>query len=174
MFQQLGFSTSKSRKSRGIENRICCLLLFGLNACPMKWSQTTTAYNSDPFLKVRYVSTWSKMALPWQRYSLLVTGAITQYQPIGVQGQGCQTVKCALIGCQAYLYYRMPSIRMALMIQGFLQTLVVTSAFYVGMTRIADNKHHWTDVLAGFVIGIIGGIYVVSPFIPKYSLLPRL
>ena len=53
---------------------------------------------------------------------------------------------------------------MGSVVQAFIQVVALTAAFYVGLTRITDNKHHWTDVLAGFVIAFLVGIYSVSPF----------
>ncbi|CUT99282.1 phosphatidate phosphatase [Echinococcus multilocularis] len=60
-----------------------------------------------------------------------------------------------------YLHYRMPAIGMGSVLQAFVQTAAVTGAFYVGMTRVSDNKHHWTDVLAGMIIGALVGIFTV-------------
>ncbi|KAK4885421.1 hypothetical protein RN001_001692 [Aquatica leii] len=34
-----------------------------------------------------------------------------------------------------------------------LQFLALMSSIYTGMTRISDYKHHWSDVLCGFLIG---------------------
>ncbi|KAL5106196.1 putative phosphatidate phosphatase [Taenia crassiceps] len=60
-----------------------------------------------------------------------------------------------------YLHYRMPDIGMGSVLQAFVQTAAVTAAFYVGMTRVSDNKHHWTDVLGGMIIGALVGIFTV-------------
>ncbi|CAK1553060.1 unnamed protein product [Leptosia nina] len=35
----------------------------------------------------------------------------------------------------------------------FLQFVVIMMAWYTGMSRVSDNKHHWGDVIAGFIIG---------------------
>lgn len=67
-----------------------------------------------------------------------------------------------LLGLQVYLHYRMPAMALGSMLQAFVQVAVVTAAFYVGLSRISDNKHHWTDVLGGFIIGFLFGIYSVS------------
>ncbi|KAL5966092.1 putative phosphatidate phosphatase [Taenia solium] len=60
-----------------------------------------------------------------------------------------------------YLHYRMPDIGMGSALQAFVQSAAVTAAFYVGMTRISDYKHHWTDVLGGMIIGALVGIFTV-------------
>ncbi|XP_064636869.1 phospholipid phosphatase 2-like [Lineus longissimus] len=41
------------------------------------------------------------------------------------------------------------------------QLLFVVLALVVSLQRITDNAHHWTDVLAGFIIGILGAIYTL-------------
>ncbi|EFA07301.1 putative phosphatidate phosphatase isoform X1 [Tribolium castaneum] len=41
------------------------------------------------------------------------------------------------------------------LLKHMLQFLAVAAAVFVAMTRISDNKHHWSDVLSGLVIGTI-------------------
>ncbi|KAI5709205.1 hypothetical protein M8J76_012734 [Diaphorina citri] len=36
----------------------------------------------------------------------------------------------------------------------FLQFIIFQAAWYTSLTRVLDNMHHWTDVLAGALIGI--------------------
>ncbi|VDK39145.1 unnamed protein product [Taenia asiatica] len=61
-----------------------------------------------------------------------------------------------------YLHYRMPDIGLGSLLQAFVPTAALTTAFYVGITRISDYKHHWTDVLGGMIIGALVGIFTVS------------
>lgn len=35
----------------------------------------------------------------------------------------------------------------------FIQTCLILLAFYTGLSRVSDYKHHWSDVLAGFALG---------------------
>ena len=42
----------------------------------------------------------------------------------------------------------------------FVQVIFGYAAFYCGLTRVSDFKHHPTDVLAGFVIGITIGALI--------------
>ncbi|GBP27232.1 Putative phosphatidate phosphatase [Eumeta japonica] len=42
-----------------------------------------------------------------------------------------------------------------------LQFLLVMLAWYTAMSRISDYKHHWSDVLAGFGIGILYAVIIV-------------
>lgn len=55
-----------------------------------------------------------------------------------------------------------------------LQFLAITSSIFTGMTRISDYKHHWSDVLSGFLIGATTASLVarfVSTLFPsKYHL----
>uniref|UniRef100_A0A0V0J8R6 Putative phosphatidate phosphatase n=1 Tax=Schistocephalus solidus TaxID=70667 RepID=A0A0V0J8R6_SCHSO len=60
-----------------------------------------------------------------------------------------------------YLYYRMPRIAVASVLQAFIQTTVFSLAFYVGLSRVSDYKHHWSDVLAGMILGAAVAIFTV-------------
>lgn len=49
----------------------------------------------------------------------------------------------------------------------FFQVVIGTAAFYVGLSRITDFKHHPGDVLVGFAIGIFVGI-ILHLVVRKY------
>nr|CDS34503.1 lipid phosphate phosphohydrolase 3 [Hymenolepis microstoma] len=55
----------------------------------------------------------------------------------------------------------MPDISLGSALQAFIQVCGITAAFYVGLTRITDNKHHPHDVLVGFIIGAAVAIFTV-------------
>ncbi|XP_063894118.1 putative phosphatidate phosphatase [Helicoverpa armigera] len=52
------------------------------------------------------------------------------------------------------------------------QYAVVLGAWYVGLTRVVDHMHHWSDVAVGFLIGAVYAcivfVYVLKP--KKYGL----
>lgn len=54
--------------------------------------------------------------------------------------------------CAIYLQIRMPW-RGSKLLKHFVQFLLLLLAWYTGMSRISDYKHHWSDVLAGAVLG---------------------
>ncbi|XP_041366442.1 phospholipid phosphatase 1-like [Gigantopelta aegis] len=48
-----------------------------------------------------------------------------------------------------------------LLLKPALQTLFFSLALYTGLSRISDYKHHWTDVLAGDLLGAVMAILIV-------------
>jgi phosphatidate phosphatase len=48
------------------------------------------------------------------------------------------------------------------LLKHFMQFLVVMAAWFIALTRVSDYMHHWSDVLAGMVIGTLFGIVTVS------------
>lgn len=53
-----------------------------------------------------------------------------------------------------YLQSRMPVIRSKLLIPT-VQSLLILWALFCSVSRITDNRHHWWDVLAGALFGIL-------------------
>lgn len=53
-----------------------------------------------------------------------------------------------------------------------IQFLLIMLAWYTVMTRVSDYKHHWSDVLAGFSIGLLVAI-VVFTFVSNLRKTPR-
>lgn len=49
------------------------------------------------------------------------------------------------------------------LLKHLLQFLAVMAAWTTALTRVSDYMHHWSDVLAGIVIGTLFGILTVSP-----------
>ncbi|KAL4225651.1 Phosphatidate phosphatase [Mactra antiquata] len=46
------------------------------------------------------------------------------------------------------------------LIRPCIQTLLFSAAFYTCLSRVTDNKHHHTDVMAGATIGIVAAVLV--------------
>uniref|UniRef100_A0A8D8QLP8 Phosphatidate phosphatase n=1 Tax=Cacopsylla melanoneura TaxID=428564 RepID=A0A8D8QLP8_9HEMI len=44
----------------------------------------------------------------------------------------------------------------------FLQFLIFQAAWYTSLTRVLDNMHHWTDVLAGTIIGVMFALLIIN------------
>uniref|UniRef100_A0A8C9ETP1 Phospholipid phosphatase 3 n=1 Tax=Pavo cristatus TaxID=9049 RepID=A0A8C9ETP1_PAVCR len=51
----------------------------------------------------------------------------------------------------------------ARLLRPLLQFTLIMMAFYTGLSRVSDHKHHPTDVLAGFAQGALVAYCVVSP-----------
>ncbi|XP_077268693.1 phospholipid phosphatase 1 isoform X2 [Temnothorax americanus] len=59
-----------------------------------------------------------------------------------------------------YLQNRLPN--RTLFLKPWLQCLMGMWAVTCSMTRVGDNRHHWWDVLAGDVLGLLFGLFVVT------------
>lgn len=81
-----------------------------------------------------------------------------------------------MIYCAIYLHARM-NWDGSKLLKHFFQYLLVLITWYTSLSRISDYKHHWSDVLAGATLGVIGAL-ITSQFISdlfakhKSSLLP--
>lgn len=51
------------------------------------------------------------------------------------------------------------------MARSLCQFAVVLMAVYCALSRVSDYKHHWSDVLAGTILGIITAAITVSQMI---------
>ncbi|XP_060702276.1 phospholipid phosphatase 2-like [Hemiscyllium ocellatum] len=59
-----------------------------------------------------------------------------------------------------YLQVRL-HVKWARLLRPTIQFFLLTFAIYVGYTRISDYRHHWSDVLVGFLQGAIVAILIV-------------
>ncbi|VDD87460.1 unnamed protein product [Enterobius vermicularis] len=66
--------------------------------------------------------------------------------------------------CVIYLYVRLPRRIYGVTLVPIIQTILTTAGILVGYSRISDHKHHWSDVFAGVVVGVITGSFSVSIF----------
>ena len=48
------------------------------------------------------------------------------------------------------------------LVKHLMQAGLVFLVFYTGMSRISDYKHHWSDVLTGFIQGTLVAVLVAS------------
>jgi len=62
---------------------------------------------------------------------------------------------------QLYLQARM-TWRGSKLLRHLLQFQFIMVAWYTALSRVSDYKHHWSDVLAGSLIGSISALVVVS------------
>lgn len=45
-----------------------------------------------------------------------------------------------------------------------LQFIVVMLSWFCALSRVSDFKHHWSDVLAGYTMGAVVAVLVVSTY----------
>lgn len=70
-----------------------------------------------------------------------------------------------LVYCALFLHARMTCSRLNLL-RSFIQFALILLVWFIGLSRITDNKHHWSDVLVGFTIGVFCAMIVAS-FVSK-------
>lgn len=70
-----------------------------------------------------------------------------------------------LIYCVLFLHARITCSRFNLL-KSLLQIALILLVWFIGLSRISDYKHHWSDVLAGFSIGVFCAM-IVSNFVAK-------
>ncbi|OWF50673.1 phospholipid phosphatase 3-like [Mizuhopecten yessoensis] len=64
--------------------------------------------------------------------------------------------------------------RQAVILRPWIQLILFLMAFYTCISRVFDNKHHWSDILAGAIWGILVSMFVVfkvSSLFPRSRLL---
>lgn len=49
----------------------------------------------------------------------------------------------------------------------FLQFMLIMAAWYTALSRVMDSWHHWSDVLAGSLIGVVGAL-ITANYIAKF------
>lgn len=54
-----------------------------------------------------------------------------------------------------------------LLLVPWLQGMCLLWALVCSLTRITDHRHHWWDVLAGSLVGVVSAVYTVSLLFPR-------
>ena len=72
----------------------------------------------------------------------------------------------ALVYMSLYLQKRMHW-RRSHLTRHFIQFCLIMLAWFTALSRIMDNWHHWSDVLAGSLIGVVGAL-ITANYISKF------
>lgn len=62
---------------------------------------------------------------------------------------------------QLYIQARLTS-EWARLLRPTIQFFLTATAVYVGLSRVSDYKHHWSDVLTGLLVGAVVAVFTVS------------
>lgn len=89
---------------------------------------------------------------------------ITNMRKSFPSGHASLSVYCAVYFC-IYIHARV-SKYWSFLLKHFIQVIVIFMALYTSLSRISDYKHHWSDVLAGAILGMFSAI-VTAVFIAK-------
>ncbi|XP_074036966.1 phospholipid phosphatase 1 isoform X3 [Leptinotarsa decemlineata] len=57
---------------------------------------------------------------------------------------------------------RLPTSETGRLLKPFLIAVCLTWSLICSLTRISDRRHHWWDVLAGTMLGVVGAVYTIT------------
>ncbi len=79
-----------------------------------------------------------------------------------ISGHSTYSSYCAIYFC-IYLHIKMKSY-VLISLRTVLQLMSILTTVFVGLNRIAINKHHWSDVLFGLILGTFWAIITIKYF----------
>lgn len=85
--------------------------------------------------------------------------AIHEAQKSFVSGHSSSAIYTAIF-ISLYIELRMPVRNYLSYVKKFLQGVIFIAALYVCLSRISDFRHHWSDVLAGAIVGGLSALFV--------------
>jgi RsiW-degrading membrane proteinase PrsW (M82 family) len=107
----------------------------------------------------------------WGRYFAVAVVELLVLLSLSTSGSTCHGIKkittlnglmVAVLFClQWFIQYRVPKNTTFLLVP-WLQCFCLMWAMVCSFTRITDHRHHWWDVLAGFLLGAVMAIFTVS------------
>ena len=75
------------------------------------------------------------------------------------------TYSATFFSFQVYLEIRLV-IRFSVFLKSLIQFVIALAAIFVLVSRVNDFRHHTSDVVAGGLLGMIVGVWVVSKYMP--------
>ncbi|XP_061181420.1 phospholipid phosphatase 2-like [Saccostrea echinata] len=88
--------------------------------------------------------------------------------PSGHASFSTYTMIFAMLYVQARLRWRI-----VYLLRPLIQLILFYLAFYTCLSRVSDYKHHWSDVLAGAIIGVVTAILVVFKVSNLFEIEPK-
>ncbi|XP_030371858.1 putative phosphatidate phosphatase [Scaptodrosophila lebanonensis] len=76
----------------------------------------------------------------------------------------------ALVYMALYMQRRLPC-RSSKMFRHLVQFVLIMVAWYTALSRVMDHWHHWSDVLVGSLIGVLGAL-ITARYIAKFFRMP--
>ena len=73
----------------------------------------------------------------------------------------CVSLVCPSRALQLYIQARL-KYEWARLLRPTIQFFLLATAMYVGLSRVSDYMHHWSDVLIGLLQGAVVAILTVS------------
>lgn len=104
--------------------------------------QTIDAYNGDRYIEQYGCTTENDPKMAWR---------LLQMRHSFFSGHATIAMYAAVY-LIIYIQYHVVS-KTCHFLKLLVQNLILSLGFWVGLTRVTDNMHHWSDVLVGYLVG---------------------
>lgn len=113
------------------------------------------------FFRLSFFSGHSSFAMYCMLFLVVSTRALSFYTHTHTHSYSNLLTNGVVWCLQLYIQARLTS-EWARLLRPTIQFFLIATAVYVGLSRVSDYKHHWSDVLAGLLLGAFVAIFTVS------------